>query len=330
MPVDGVVAERGEHVVQFYEDDAELIGAVGPYLLAALNAGEAAMVIATDVHRWMFDTALARAGVDVPAARADGSLLLLDAADTMRTFLLDGQVDRDAFEGIVGEHLRQASASGRHVRAYGEMVALLWDEGNVLGAIDLEQAWNDLATTLTFDLFCAYPAAATARADHAEALHRVCGLHSSVVPTSSGSEAPTDAPPRGAPPTGTRLGVPELCESFAADPFAPGEARRLLRSALREWGHRGELVDDAVLVLGELASNAVRHARSSFSVVVRLEPAALRLAVGDDEAARVGAENGMVAKPTHGLAVVDALAERWGVHDAGRGKIVWAELSLPG
>ncbi|HEY4451624.1 MAG TPA: MEDS domain-containing protein [Solirubrobacteraceae bacterium] len=310
MPVDCGVAERGEHVVQFYENDAELIAAVGPYLLDALNAGEVAIAIATDVHRELIDTALARAGVDVPAARADGSLLLLDAAETMRPFVLDGQIAQDAFEATVGKHLRRACASGRHVRAYGEMVALLWEEGNVLGAIDLEQAWNDLAAKLTFDLFCAYPAAATAGPDQAQALHRVCALHSAVVP----------APPRG---------VQELCESFAADPCAPGQARRLLRSALREWGHAGEPVDDAVLVLGELASNAVRHARSSFSMVVRMESSALRLAVGDDQATRVGAEQGMVAKPTHGLAVVDALAERWGIEDAGAGKIVWAELALP-
>jgi anti-sigma regulatory factor (Ser/Thr protein kinase) len=209
------------------------------------------------------------------------------------------------------------------------MVALLWDEGNVLGAIDLEQAWNDLATRLSFDLFCAYPASAVAGADQVEALHRVCGLHSSVVSTGSGSQAPIRTPLTDAPLADTPRGALELCESFAADTSAPGEARRLLRSTLWEWGHVGELVDDAVLVLGELASNAVRHARSPFSIFVRLEPGSLRLAVEDDDGA-AAAEHEMVPKPAHGLAIVDALAERWGVQDAGRGKIVWAELALPG
>jgi hypothetical protein len=318
VPVEAAVAERGEHVVQFYDDDAELVAAVAPYLGAALNGGEAAVVIASGAHRRMLQSGLAAAGVDVCAASADGSLLSLDAAATMRAFVADGQIDRAEFNDVVGSLIRRATASGRRVRAYGEMVALLWEEGNVLGAIDLEQAWNELATELTFDLFCAYPSASIAAAHQAEAFHHVCGLHSAVVL----------GPPESDALPATPSGELEVSARFSAERSAPGEARDLLRRALQEWGHVGKLVDDAALVVGELAANAVVHARSPFSVLIRMEPTALRLAVGDSHPSHGLADRGMLPEPTHGLALVDALAERWGVDEAPDSKIVWAELAL--
>ena len=50
----------------------------------------------------------------------------------------------------------QAAQNGRRVRAFGEMVALLWSEGNQAAAIRLEELWNELALSQTFCLFCAY------------------------------------------------------------------------------------------------------------------------------------------------------------------------------
>jgi hypothetical protein len=64
-------------------------------------------------------------------------------------------------------------------------------------------------------------------------------------------------------------------------------------------------------------------------VLVRIEPAALWLAVGDGHPAHGLADRAMVPEPTHGLALVDALATRWGIDEAARGKVVWAQLALP-
>jgi hypothetical protein len=267
----------------------------------------------------MIEAALADARVDVPAARIEERLLLLDAAETIRAIILDGQVDRAAFSDVVGGLIVQASSAGRRVRAYGEMVALLWEQGNVLGAIDLERAWNELALELSFDLFCAYPAASISGAHQAEEFHRVCGLHSSVVAS----------PPACDDRLRADVGGHQVSVSFPAEASAPARARCLLRGVLQEWGHVGKLVDDAALVLGELAANAVVHARSSFSVLVSLEPTALRLAVSDGHPSHGLAACRMVPEPTHGLALVDAVAERWGVDQVAAGKIVWAQLALP-
>ena len=65
----------GRHVVQFYGRDDELADRVTDYLLGALDGGGAAIVIATPEHRREFETRLGQAGVDLAAARDDGSYL---------------------------------------------------------------------------------------------------------------------------------------------------------------------------------------------------------------------------------------------------------------
>lgn len=117
---------------------------------------------------------------------------------------------------------------------------------------------------------------------------------------------------------------PRLAASFPAAPESPGCARRLLAHALRLGGCEAAFVDTATLVLSELASNAVRHVGSPFSIAATLEDSTLRLAVEDRGSP--SAQATMVARPTHGLGVVDALARSWGVKAAPRGKLVWAEL----
>jgi anti-sigma regulatory factor (Ser/Thr protein kinase) len=125
----------------------------------------------------------------------------------------------------------------------------------------------------------------------------------------------------------------ELTRSFPAACESPGRARRLVGCELRRWGHEEGLVDDAVLVVSELASNAVIHAGSPFTVSIQSRDSLLRIAVRDT--APVPAPNGdrgLLVRAPHGLAVVQALADQWGVEPTGDGigigKIVWAELRI--
>ncbi len=140
-----IAVESGEHVVQFYEHESEPLGAVVPYLAAAAAGGEAAIVIATEAHRRAFEGELEADGIDLVKAGEDGRFFSLDAATTMASFMADGKIDHEAFHEVIGGLVRTASETGRPIRAYGEMVALLWDVGDVLAAIELETLWNDLA-----------------------------------------------------------------------------------------------------------------------------------------------------------------------------------------
>jgi anti-sigma regulatory factor (Ser/Thr protein kinase) len=220
-----------------------------------------------------------------------------------------GRVDREAFFALVGAVVREAGATGRPVRAYGEMVALLWEAGDVTASIDLELLWNELGTQVPFSLYCAYRSESVAGHEHAADLERVCHLHSAVVP---------------APPAETRW-------QFPAELGAPREARQAVDEALRHLGHHGRLVDDARLVVTELAANAVVHARSPFSVSIRHKDSTVRVLVGDRSPAapEVRAASSTLLSG-RGMRLVAAIAARWGVDFTPDGKVVWAELRADG
>lgn len=288
----------GRHVVQFYGRDEELTEAVTDYLLGALASGGVAIVIATPEHRHEFETRLAQAGVDLAAARDDGSYLARDAAQTLSELMAAGKLDGAAFDRVIGTVIAAAGAGGRPVRAFGEMVALLWDDGLVSAAVRLEAMWEELGGKHPFSLFCGYRTDAVTR--DMDAFAEVCRLHGEIVG-----------------------GRPGTARPFAFSREAPAEARHFAVATLNVWG-AGDLAGDVALVVTELAANAIVHARSAFTVILSVHDDVLRISVRD-AVPLDGA--GLRAAPLHGLAVVDALASRWGVESLGNaGKTVWVDL----
>ncbi|MGW2466527.1 ATP-binding protein [Streptomyces bauhiniae] len=105
-------------------------------------------------------------------------------------------------------------------------------------------------------------------------------------------------------------------------------ARRLVRAALAVWA-LNELAEDGVLVVTELVSNAVRHARrASVRVIVeRTAQRRVRIAVADLSRAQPVCRLPEVnEKEGRGLLLVAAMANRWGCDERLWGKVVWAEL----
>jgi anti-sigma regulatory factor (Ser/Thr protein kinase) len=316
-------ADQQGHVVQFYAHDGELAAGTGRYLAEALAAGCAVVVVATPAHWQAFESYLAGADVDIAAARADGRYQAIDAAALLHRFTVAGEVDPASFEAEVGHVIRTAGAAGRPVRVYGEMVALLWAAGQLNAALELEGLWNDLAEDIPFGLYCGYPESPAAGADQRAALAEVCRLHAAVV----GAPA---APPR---PARTVPARSRATRSFPLDRDAPRQARHFALELLRGWRIEQRcgltVASDVAIVVGELATNAVRHARSGFTVSVLLADDALRIRVEDARPlAGSPGDPPFPVSPDHGLGLVDAVSARWGVQPADGGKTVWAELPL--
>jgi hypothetical protein len=168
------------HVVQFYGHDHELTERVAGCLLRALEDNGAAIVIATPKHRHEFEARLIQAGVDLAAARDGGAYLALDARETLRELMAADRLDRAAFGRVIGGLIRQAGAGGRAISAYGEMVALLWDDGLVNAAVQLEAMWDELGRRHSFSLFCGYRSGSVSHDGHLDAFAEVCRLHQEV------------------------------------------------------------------------------------------------------------------------------------------------------
>ncbi|MCW3054070.1 MAG: sensor protein [Chthonomonadales bacterium] len=174
-----------DHFVQFYEQDASLVEAVSGFITAGLETGESCIVIATQEHREEIETKLKARGLDLAAASVHGQLVLLDAAETLSEFMREGSPEPQRFQETVGRVIAQATQGGRCVRAFGEMVALLWSEGNQTAAIRLEELWNELAQSQIFCLFCAYSMESLGGEALAESFKQVCACHTKVIPAES-------------------------------------------------------------------------------------------------------------------------------------------------
>ena len=173
----------GDHIVQTYQDPALLADSVAEYLAPALRAGEAAIVIARPQHQRKFSAALARHGINAREYLERGQLRLLDAEETLARFMADGMPQWKRFQQVVGGLIAEVRLQYPKVRAYGEMVDLLWQRGSRDAAIRLEEYWNELGKLQTFSLFCAYFIDPLDSKAYDGAMQCVCKVHSHLIPT---------------------------------------------------------------------------------------------------------------------------------------------------
>jgi signal transduction histidine kinase/ActR/RegA family two-component response regulator len=174
-----------EHFVQFYESDGFLLNSLSGFIGAAINNGMPAVVVATKAHRDGLDELMRANAVDVNNALASGKYVSLDAAETLSKVMIEGLPEPRRFNEVLGGVISSVTDGRSRVRAFGEMVALLWAEGNHAGAIRLEELWNDLQKAHSFSLFCAYPMHGFGGERFIEPHDGVCTVHSRVLPAES-------------------------------------------------------------------------------------------------------------------------------------------------
>jgi signal transduction histidine kinase len=182
--------ELASHVVQFYESDEYLARIVAEFFAEGLSEDHPAIIIATPEHRDLITDRLGDHGFDLTALRRRGAFEMLDARETLDLFLVNGTPDYGRFKAIISQGLnRLRRRSNSVIRAYGEMVDLLWREGNTVGAIRLEEMWNEVLKDYDLSLLCAYAMGNFYKSADQEAFRRICQTHTHVRPTESYSDA---------------------------------------------------------------------------------------------------------------------------------------------
>jgi hypothetical protein len=174
-------AWRTAHDVHFYDDDAYLVTSVSRFLFEGVRAGQPMIVIATSAHRKRMQENLQLLAHDA----VDGAdIVWLDARETLAAFMEGELPNEELFHATIGNVFERVVAKRSYlvVRAYGEMVDLLWNAGNIEAAIKVEQLWNDIAAKYSFNLLCAYSKASALEQSHNAAFHRICQHHGTVVP----------------------------------------------------------------------------------------------------------------------------------------------------
>jgi PAS domain S-box-containing protein len=239
------------HRVQFYEREGFLVHTVSGFVGSALHDGDAAIVIATAAHRREFEAAFDASGIDVSAAI--DRYRVLDAAELLQKFMVNGAPNAERFCDAVGALLEQPAADGRAVQIFGEMGALLWDAGDTASTIALENLWNDLGESHQLARLCAYPLHAFGNQANAAPFARICQQHTSVIPSESY--------PLLESPDAQRRAVARLQQEGGA-----------LRAELARLRAERELVDELAPgdALSDLAKSRTSHQLNTAERVARL------------------------------------------------------------
>jgi hypothetical protein len=168
------------HAVQFYGNEEHLFSRVAGFLAEGLIEGHPAVVIATGDHQPGITRHLEARLIHVERARRNGDLLFLDAHEMLDLFTHDGIADPEAFDLNIGRFVEQTlqGRPGSAMRAYGEMVDVLWKQGLTETAIRLEMMWNALAARFGFSLMCGYSMEQFCK--RTPELHEVCNQHTHV------------------------------------------------------------------------------------------------------------------------------------------------------
>ena len=145
-----------EHALHLYEDESTLATHVASFLEPAFVEEQAVLAIATREHLAAVEQRLRTAGYDIDHARRSGRYVSVDAETLLPKLMHNGLPSVRAFEGLVGSPVGELAQRYGAVRAFGELVQLLWRDGKRTAALRLEDLWNELLGFQPLSLICGY------------------------------------------------------------------------------------------------------------------------------------------------------------------------------
>jgi hypothetical protein len=169
-----------EHVLQIYDNNEVFINTLSQFVGDGINSGDCTIVIATQQHIEALDLLLTEHGIHVDSLKSEDQYIAIDAEEVLSKFMVDGWPDPVKFFNTISELFNRANQKDRNVRAFGEMVAILWSKGLNGATVQLEHLWNQFCAEHQMTLFCAYPKSGfTENAE--ESIKEICHTHSKVI-----------------------------------------------------------------------------------------------------------------------------------------------------
>ena len=169
-----------DHLVQVYENEKIFLDTLEGFAGTGFLANDSVVIIATSTHLDSLNARLRSQGFDLPALIESDQYIPINAEDLLSIFLVDDQIDEDIFNSFITDLVRRAKKRNGKVRAFGEMVAILWEKGLSGATMQLENLWNQLHSKDQFTLFCAYPRNGFTKSAN-DSIDIICNQHARVI-----------------------------------------------------------------------------------------------------------------------------------------------------
>lgn len=169
-----------DHLVQVYENEKIFLDTLEGFTGTGFLANDSVVIIATSKHLDALNSRLRSQGFDLNALAAADQYIPIDADDLLSILVVDGWIDENIFNSFITDIVNRAKQRNGKVRAFGEMVAVLWEQGNCGATVQLENLWNQLHGKSPFTLFCAYPKTGFSQSAH-DSIDTICKQHAKVI-----------------------------------------------------------------------------------------------------------------------------------------------------
>lgn len=172
------------HIVQLYQEADFYCDAISHFTAEGFVKGESIILVATDSNWQQISKRLESTGFNIGELFERGQLTLLDANQTLPKFMANGLPDGSIFKTLAGSTIEKARCGGKYtrVRWWGEMVNVLYVEGNGRASHRLEQFFDEVAHEQQIAIFCSFLMDHYDPVIYDEAFLNVCRTHSNVIP----------------------------------------------------------------------------------------------------------------------------------------------------
>ncbi|TDO71152.1 DcmR-like sensory protein [Flavobacterium chryseum] len=169
-----------DHLVQIYENEGHFLNTLEGFAGSGILSGDSVVIIAKQSHLDQLQQRLINHNFDLASLMKNDLYIPLEANDILAKFMVNSWPDEKLFNDVVSAILKRARKNDRKVRAFGEMVAILWEQGNNGATVRLENLWHNLHSMDNFSIYCAYPKSGFTR-NYADSISEICKAHSKII-----------------------------------------------------------------------------------------------------------------------------------------------------